>query len=288
MLIEKALWSGFLSSAERYPDRIAVNVGGRDYSYRELKEKACRLAATIQASQSTQAQPLVAVFAYRTPTAFVAVLSALLSGNGYVPINRTFPVERSAAMLERSECQLMIVDDTSLSQLPELISNISRSLVILLPDVTDVSALRATWRQHTFLTADDFAPAFSWKQPREELGAIAYLLFTSGSTGIPKGVIVSQRNVRAFVDYMVERYQITENDRLSQMFDMTFDLSAFDMFVAWGTWRLPVLPRSKSAHESRQIYPTTESYHLVFGSFDRRVYQTDGHAESWTISIAAL
>jgi amino acid adenylation domain-containing protein len=230
VLIEKALWSGFLNSAERYPDRIAVNVGGRDYSYRELKEKACRLAATIQANQSSQAQPLTAVFAYRTPTAFTGVLSALLSGNGYVPLNRTFPVERTSAMLERSECQSLIVDEGSLPQLARVLPRITRSLVILLPDIPDASALSNAWRQHVF---HDLAPASSWVQPAENLGAIAYLLFTSGSTGIPKGVMVTHGNVRAFVDYMVGRYQVTENDRFSQMFDMTFDLSAFDMFVAW-------------------------------------------------------
>ena len=63
--------------------------------------------------------------------------------------------------------------------------------------------------------------------------AIAYLLFTSGSTGQPKGVMVAHRNVTHFVDAMVERYASHGADRLSQTFDLTFDLSAFDMFVAW-------------------------------------------------------
>jgi amino acid adenylation domain-containing protein len=59
------------------------------------------------------------------------------------------------------------------------------------------------------------------------------LLFTSGSTGKPKGVMVAQRNVHAFLDFMLDRYEIRAEDRLSQLFDMTFDLSAFDMFMSW-------------------------------------------------------
>jgi amino acid adenylation domain-containing protein len=61
----------------------------------------------------------------------------------------------------------------------------------------------------------------------------AYLLFTSGSTGTPKGVAVTHRNVIHFIDCMAARYGIREDDRLSQMFELTFDLSVFDLFMAW-------------------------------------------------------
>src|SRR5207247_3082618 len=61
----------------------------------------------------------------------------------------------------------------------------------------------------------------------------AYLLFTSGSTGRPKGVLVRQANVIAFLDAIGARYDLAETDRLSQLFDLTFDLSAFDLFAAW-------------------------------------------------------
>jgi amino acid adenylation domain-containing protein len=81
--------------------------------------------------------------------------------------------------------------------------------------------------------ARELQPVESWQVPAVDADAIAYLLFTSGSTGIPKGVMVSHANVLHFVDRMLDRFDVTHEDRLSQTFDMTFDVSVFDMFVGW-------------------------------------------------------
>ena len=230
---QPGLWTGFLRSSKAFPQRPAIVAEGQTLSYAELRELACRIAATIQKYPEFSSTPLTAVFAYRSVTAFAGVLGALLSGNGYVPLNRTFPEGRTKVMFERSEARTLIVDAKSLPQLDALLEGVRQRVLVILPHVAEVSALQAKWPRHSFVGADDLQPASKWRVPVPEADSPAYLLFTSGSTGTPKGVLVAQRNVRAFVDYMVDRYQITENDRLSQMFDMTFDLSAFDMFVAW-------------------------------------------------------
>jgi amino acid adenylation domain-containing protein len=228
-----ALWSGFMCSAQNFPQRPAVVAGGKVLSYEELWEWACRMAATVQKYPELSATPLTAVFAYRSATAFAGVLGALLSGNGYVPLNRTFPEGRTQVMFERSEARSLIVDAKSVPQLNTLLESARNPLLVILPDVSDVSPFKTKWPTHSFVGSDDLQPSLAWREPALETDSLAYLLFTSGSTGTPKGVAVAQRNVRSFLDYMVDRYEVTENDRLSQMFDMTFDLSAFDMFVAW-------------------------------------------------------
>jgi len=231
--LSPALWSGFMRSAERYATSPALEIGGQTFTYAEIQESALRMAATIQSLASTSDAPLTAVLAYRTPPAFTGILASLLAGHGYVPLNPLFPQARTLAMLESSECQTVIVDSASVSYLEDLLKETSASLRILLPDVSDVSLLQRRWPHHCFVPASDFAGASLWRSPSVDESAIAYLLFTSGSTGRPKGVMVSHRNVLSFIAYMADRYAVTPLDRFSQMFDLTFDLSVFDMFVCW-------------------------------------------------------
>jgi amino acid adenylation domain-containing protein len=229
----RALWKGFMQSAERFAERPALCVDSRTLTYHELQGLATRIAATIQSHPEFSEVPLTAVFGYRSSTAFAGVLGALLAGNGYVPLNRTFPTERTKVMFDRSGCRSIIVDTGSLPQLGELLDRAERPLLVILPDTPDVGEYRRQGQRHVYLGLRDLCSAESWREPAATPDAIAYLLFTSGSTGIPKGVMVTHRNVTSYLDYMVDRYEITEWDRMSQMFDLTFDLSVFDMFMAW-------------------------------------------------------
>jgi amino acid adenylation domain-containing protein len=231
MIESRSLSSGFLASVKRFPGRVALRAEGRELTYSELFDLSAAIATTLRRESPDPDPGLTAVFGYRSVVAFAGVLGALLRGHGYVPLNRTFPVDRSRTMLQRSLCRAIVVDLESSAQLDDLLDGCAAGLCIILAEHDDVSGFSARMPQHRFLGRSDLA------EPADPVAAdpddIAYLLFTSGSTGVPKGVMVAHRNVIPFVDAMVERYGITEEDRFSQTFDMTFDLSVFDMFVAW-------------------------------------------------------
>jgi amino acid adenylation domain-containing protein len=242
----RGLWEGFVGSSDAFGDRPALCVEGKTLTYDQLREQASCIAASLQSHSEYSKTPMTAVFGYRSSTAFAGVLGALMAGNGYVPLNRTFPIERTQIMFERSGCRSIIVDSTSFHQLGKLLDGCREPVLAILPETTDVASCRARWPSHTFLGSRELSPEASWDKPTPDPDAIAYLLFTSGSTGVPKGVMVAHRNVTSYVDYVIERYEISEEDRFSQMFDMTFDLSAADMFVAWERGACVCCPSQKT------------------------------------------
>lgn len=239
------LASGFLDSVKTFGNHSALEVAGQVLTYTQLFERAASLAATLVKHQAKSEPPLTAVFAYRSVTAFSGVLGALLRGHGYVPLNRTFPVERTRTMLQRSGCHSLIVDAESEAQLDKVLEGIAREILILLPERVDVRALAERWPTHRFLGLGDLLPSYQWRSVEVSPDSITYLLFTSGSTGVPKGVMVAHRNVRAYIDFIKERYSVSHEDRFSQTFDMTFDLSVADMFVAWDCGACVCCPSEK-------------------------------------------
>ena len=229
----RSLRSGFLRTVERFPDRPALQFENEILSYRQLLALATRMAAALSINPPSSEPALTGVFGHRSVTAYAAVLAGLVRGHGYVPFNPAFPTDRTRSMLIRSECRSVIVDAHGAQQLDDVLPGLDNELLLLLPEQEDVSALAARWPRHRFLGARDLQDTATMPRTPVDPNGIAYLLFTSGSTGQPKGVMVAHRNVTHFVDVMVERYAVTENDRFSQTFDLTFDLSVFDMFVAW-------------------------------------------------------
>jgi amino acid adenylation domain-containing protein len=243
--MHRTLASTFLHSCEKFAGSTAVEAEGQTTTYQQLAQRAKSFAVTVKKAATLTEVPLTAVLGYRSQTAYAGVLGALMAGHGYVPLNSTFPIERTRLMLERSMCRSLIVDARSAPQLQKLLSGLRLPLVIICPDGNDVTELTANLPQHRIIGAAELADAAEWKPRNIDVNSIAYLLFTSGSTGQPKGVMVSHANVLHYVDYVTKRYGIDSGDRLSQTFDLTFDLSAHDLFVTWGSGACLCVPTQK-------------------------------------------
>ena len=219
MTPDTSLRAGFLKQVQSHPDAPALVVRGRVFTYGELDDVARRWAAAVVRRLGKPATR-IGVFGSRSRVSYVGCLAALYSGATFVPLNPRFPVNRTQTMIRRAELDGIFVDELASGSLRAVLDGLPSAPPIWLPETENAQELACIH-------------PLGGELPPLAPEAIAYLLFTSGSTGVPKGVPITHSNVRAFIDWAVHRYQLQPEDRVSQTFDQTFDLSVFDLFVAW-------------------------------------------------------
>ncbi len=221
-MLQKTLHGWFAASVEIVPDEPALVVEGECLTYAEL-DAAAREAARHLGGPGGR-PPRVGLLASRSVAAYAAYLGTLRIGGTVIPLNATNPVERNRLIAETAGLDVVVTDGHQDTRFAE------ESGLQVVPLGHQQLGTRAA---PTGAPPDDRAAG---------LDDVAYVLFTSGSTGRPKGVPIRHRNVDAFLRYNIARYNVGPGCRLSQTFDLTFDPSVFDMFVAWGAGATLVVP----------------------------------------------
>jgi amino acid adenylation domain-containing protein len=231
----RSLISGFLRSLQATPRGPALELGELSLTYEQLWEYAGKIAACLKETLDPS-ESVVAILANRSVGAYGGILGILASGRGYVPLNAKFPVERTLRMLQASGCKTLVVGQECAPALAGLLPHLDKGMTLIFPDPAwepDLEGSRQAKRPHRVILARQLSKVADACEPIVDESDTAYLLFTSGSTGVPKGVEVSQSNVAAYMDYAAKRFGIHPGDRCSQNFDLTFDLSVHDLFTCW-------------------------------------------------------
>jgi amino acid adenylation domain-containing protein len=198
-----------------HPDRIAVDLGVETVTYQALWDAAGAIATSLARSGVTAAG-LLATGDART---FAGYLGALRAGAAVVPLQPKFPVARTLSMVEAAGVGVVLACD---AVEPDLAAALAGAGVTVLGP-SDIGCGNPVGTG-------------------AEGDAVAYILFTSGSTGVPKGVPISHRSALAYVAHNIERCEVAPGSRLSHTFDLTFDPSVFDLFAAWGAGATLTVP----------------------------------------------
>ncbi|WP_328396641.1 non-ribosomal peptide synthetase [Nocardia sp. NBC_00416] len=208
-------------SAVRDPDGVAVRYRGRDTTYRELDERANRVARLL-IEQGAGPETVVVLALPRGLDAITAVWAVAKTGAAYVPVDPGYPPERIAHMLTDSGARLGVTGQEQLSSLPERAGVVESWLVLgSLEFETDCAAVSSA----PITDADRIAPLRTTHP--------AYLIYTSGSTGTPKAVVVTHGGLASFAAEQCYLFGVTPVSRTLHFSSPSFDASVLELLLGF-------------------------------------------------------
>jgi amino acid adenylation domain-containing protein len=227
--------------AEAQPDATAIVWRGQRLSYGELELTSNRLAQLL-ASSGCGRGDRVAILMSKLPAAIVAMLGTLKTGAAYVPLEPTDPPTRIMRTLRAADCRWILCAGPVVETLCETLRLAALDRDPAIGWLDDEHAPLAS--PEPWFRLRDLATIPAEPVPYTGRGSdLAQLLFTSGSTGAPKGVMVTHEAVGHFVSWARDYFGIARGDRISQHSPLRFDVSTFDIFGAlWSGAELHLVP----------------------------------------------
>lgn len=219
-------------SAALYPGKEAVVFLDENITYAELESESNRLANSLTTLDIKRGER-VGIYMNRGINSVIAAFGVLKAGATYVPIDPLCPHGRLNYILKKCEVKLLITSQKKLSEAgQDFFDGTPLQCVLTMngipADHSLFKSLRlADWQVLRRTMSNEAVDVHTINSD------LAYVLFTSGSTGHPKGVMISHLNALTFIESAHDFFHIKPTDRLSNVCPLHFDMSVFDLYVAF-------------------------------------------------------
>lgn len=237
----------FYESARKHPEKPAIWADGREFSYQEVLAAVARVAKWL--CDAGPVPKRVGILASRSSDACIGILAAAWVGATYIPINLALPETGAIGILNRSDLDALIADKTGSKMLNANVLSACPSKVLARRELT----LGSVSSSVTYY--DELSSASEIREPALlDRDAPGYILYTSGSTGIPKGVIIPIGAVDHLLQTLDVDYPLLADDRVAETSAASFDISVYNMFSTWRAGAsLHIIPPTQSMAPAKFI-----------------------------------
>ena len=223
--------------AARTPDRVALVCGDRRLTYAELNARANQLAHHLRGS-AVGPEVLVGLYLTRSPDVVVAILGVLKAGGAWLPLDPGYPKDRLAFLLADAKVPVLVTQQHLSCELPE-----QNARVVLLD---------ADWPEISLHGVDDEM----WPVDRSNL---AYVMYTSGSTGVPKGAMVTHGSLCEYVRAIGDPLGVTADDVYLHTASFGFSSSVRQLLVPLAHGAQVVIATTDEVREPVRLFQTARS-----------------------------
>ncbi len=220
-----------MNAAQKYPEKEAVIFQNESISYQELDTLTNQLANFL-IERGVRAGDRVGVYLAKSIPAIVSILAVLKAGAAYVPLDPKAPATRIAYIIRNCGIRCLVTSSQKIASVVDMFTGESPLETIVLADTSPLPPNLEMPRLFLWQEVLETDKTFRQKNNIIETD-LAYILYTSGSTGEPKGVMISHLNAFTFLKWVQSTFKIRVEDRLSNHAPLHFDLSILDIFGAF-------------------------------------------------------